>query len=1036
MPLAVLKDVTDKAGAQTKAARQQRLKILGQDEIDILFRRPCFTQEEREQYFALSASEQAVLNELNTTKSKITFILQLGYFKARRMFFVFTANDVAEDLNHVVERYFPGTAEPECTVSKRTRLKHQDLILELFGYRTCDAAAREELEEKAKQAAAVCGKPVYVFREVLHLLAERRIVSPAYSSLQDLVGKALTHEQNRMGEILREQLKPSEIQDLNALLDDTSGLYAITQLRRDPSDFSASEIKREIARGAQIRDLYLLSQHELPALNISNESIKYYASLVGYYSVFRLKRFEAWTAYIYLLCFIHHRYQQHYDNLLASFIFYVRKFDDAAKAAAKERVYEYRVEANQNLRKAAQVLKLFTTEEITGDAPFHEVQARAFAILEREKLDHVAEHITSQVSFDETAFQWEHIDKLGSQFKLYLRPIVSLADFKGAPAQAWLIKGIDFLKTAFAKGKPLGQYPIQKVPAGFISSNIDRYLYVREKSGQQRLIPDRYEFYVCRLLRDRLEAGDIYCRDSVRFRSFEDDLIDDKIWRDSKDELIARTGLSILQQPAEEHLSALEQELEDRIGAVNERIADGENEYVKVNKQRGKPGWSLQYPSDKDETNHPVFDTLKQVDIGSVLEFANRHCRFMDAFEHVLGRYVKTEADERAISACNIAWGTNTGLGRMGQISDIGYNLLASTSDNFIRLETLREANDLVINAIAELPIFREYDIGDAVHSSSDGQKFETGLSTINARYSPKYFGLKKGIVAYTLVANHIPVNARIIGANEHESHYVFDILFNNTSEVQPDIHSTDTHGTNEVNFAILHMFGYQFAPRYKDIAGTVATSLYGFKHPSRYEGLLKPVRQLRKRLIIDDWDRIQRIMVSLALKTTTQSIITGKLSAYARKNRTRTALWEYDNIIRSLYLLRFIDEPSLRRNVQLALNRGESYNKLRKAVAFANFGKLRFKNEHEQQIWQECSRLITNCIIIYNATILSNLLVYRESVGDIEGAAALKKVSPGAWQHINLYGRYEFTKAQDAIDMQEIIQEMVKGAVSEKLGA
>ncbi len=404
----------------------------------------------------------------------------------------------------------------------------------------------------------------------------------------------------------------------------------------------------------------------------------------------------------------------------------------------------------------------------------------------------------------------------------------------------------------------------------------------------------------------------------------------------------------------------------------------------------------------------------------------------MDAFEHVLGRYVKTQVDERAISACILAWGTNTGLGRMGLISDIGYNILASTSDNFIRLETLREANDRVTNAIAELPVFREYDIDDVVHSSSDGQKYETGLSTINARYSPKYFGLKKGIVAYTLVANHIPINARIIGANEHESHYVFDILYNNTSEVQPDVHSMDTHGTNEVNFAILHVFGYQFAPRYKDIAGTVATSLNGFKHPSRYDGLIKPVHQLRKPLIVDNWDWIQRVMIPLALKTTTQSIITSKLSAYARKNKIRTALWEYDSIIRSLYLLRFIDEPSLRRNVQLALNRGESYNKLRKAVAFANFGKLRFKTEHEQQIWQECSRLISNCIILYNAKILSDLLAYRESIGDIEGAAALKNVSPVAWQHINLHGRYEFTKITDPIDINEIIRALAKVSVRE----
>ena len=1016
----------------TDGSKQQRLNILGQDEIDTLFRRPCFTDEEREQYFTLSSTEQEVLDELKTTKSKIAFILQLGYFKARRMFFAFTANDVATDMKYVAERCISYTAKPDCAVTKITRLKHQRLILALCKYKSCDDNDRQLLEAKAREAATVSGKPIYIFRQILHFLSERRIVSPAYSSLQDMIGKILTDEQNRLAEILREQLKPSEIISLKDLLDDTLGLHAITQLKREPSDFSAKEIKREVERGERIRDLYRLSKRVLPALKISNESIKYYASLVGYYSAFRLKRLETWNVYIYLLCFIHHRYQRHYDNLIAGFIFYVRKFSDEAKVAAKDRVYEHRVEANQNLQKAAQVLKLFTmTDEIAKATSFHEVQAKAFTILERDKLDHVAEYITTQVGFDKTAFQWEHIEKLGLQFKRYLRPVLSSTDFKGAPAQTRLIEAIDFLKTAFAKSRPLSQYPINKIPVDFISGNIKNYLYTRDKNKLKH--PDRYEFYICRLLRDRLEAGDIHCRDSIRFRSFEDDIIDDKTWCNDKDELIERAELPILKLPITEHLADLEKEFEDRITKVNKRIANGENEYVKIKKNRGNQSWSLRYPGDKDEINHPFFDSLKQVGIGSVLYFVNQRCRFMDAFEHLLDRYVKTQIDERAIFAGLLAWGTNTGLGRMGQISDISYNILAATSDNFIRLETLREANDMVTNAISEQPIFHEYDINNVVHSSSDGQKFETGLSTINARHSPKYFGLKKGVVAYTLVANHIPVNARIIGANEHESHFVFDILFNNTSKIQPDIHSTDTHGSNQVNFAILNMFGYQFAPRYKDIVGTVSTSLYGFKHPSHYDGLLKPVRKLRKDLIIDEWDGIARIMISLALKSTTQSIITGKLSAYARKNKTRTALWEYDNIIRSLYLLRFIDEPPLRRNIQLALNRGESYHKLRKAVAFANFGKLRFKTEFEQQIWQECSRLITNCIIFYNATILSTLLAHKQNIGDTEGIALLKKISLVAWQHINLHGRYEFTKSQDVINMQEIILELIKSSSKEK---
>jgi len=249
-------------------------------------------------------------------------------------------------------------------------------------------------------------------------------------------------------------------------------------------------------------------------------------------------------------------------------------------------------------------------------------------------------------------------------------------------------------------------------------------------------------------------------------------------------------------------------------------------------------------------------------------------------------------------------------------------------------------------------------------------------------------------------------------------------LLLNNTTEIRPEVHATDTHGTNEVNFGLLHIFGYQFAPRYRDFSEKVQTSLYGFKHPSQYpEGLLKPIRKINTRLIVEEWEHIQRIILSLALKTTTQHIIVGKLSAYTRKNKTRRALWEYDNIIRSLYVLEYIDSPPLRQHVQRALNRGESYHQLRRAVSYANFGKLRFKSEEEQHLWEECSRLLTNCIIYYNATILSQLLTHKERLGDVQGAAQLAQVSPVAWQHSNLCGRYEFTKEPETINMEAIIQ-------------
>ena len=72
-----------------------------------------------------------------------------------------------------------------------------------------------------------------------------------------------------------------------------------------------------------------------------------------------------------------------------------------------------------------------------------------------------------------------------------------------------------------------------------------------------------------------------------------------------------------------------------------------------------------------------------------------------------------------------------------------------------------------------------------------------------------------------------------------------------------------------------------------------------------------------------------------------------------------------------------------------------------------------------------ECARLITNCIIYYNATILSHLLSLKETTDDSQGADMIKQISPVAWQHINLHGRYEFSKPPEYININNIIQQL-----------
>ena len=119
--------------------------------------------------------------------------------------------------------------------------------------------------------------------------------------------------------------------------------------------------------------------------------------------------------------------------------------------------------------------------------------------------------------------------------------------------------------------------------------------------------------------------------------------------------------------------------LEERITCVNQRIAEWLNEHFQIKKRGQNVRWALTSPRQGEPVNHPLFDTHRQVGIISVMNFVNQQCHFMGAFEHILGRYVKQEADESVITANLIAWATNMGLSKMSQVSDIGYHTLAST---------------------------------------------------------------------------------------------------------------------------------------------------------------------------------------------------------------------------------------------------------------------------------------------------------------------------------------------------------------------
>ena len=184
--------------------------------------------------------------------------------------------------------------------------------------------------------------------------------------------------------------------------------------------------------------------------------------------------------------------------------------------------------------------------------------------------------------------------------------------------------------------------------------------------------------------------------------------------------------------------------------------------------------------------------------------------------------------------------------------------------------------------------------------------------------------------------------------------------------------------------------------------------------------GHIRLKKDINQSLIIDEWENIQHIMCSLSRKTGTQSTIVRKLSN--GKSRTLLALHEYDRLIKSIYVLEYIDNSTLRHYVQHALNRGEAYHQLKRAITSVNGNKFRGGNDYDVSQWNDCARLISNCIIYYNSALLSAFIKRHEKTGRKDIVEAISRLSPVAWQHINLNGEYAFNKNTAEIDLAELL--------------
>jgi TnpA family transposase len=534
---------------------------------------------------------------------------------------------------------------------------------------------------------------------------------------------------------------------------------------------------------------------------------------------------------------------------------------------------------------------------------------------------------------------------------------------------------------------------------------------------------DRYEFWLYRQIRKRLKSGEIYLDDSLQHRHFSDELVS----KDKIAEVAAEMDIPFLNQSIEVQLNALKAELHPQWLAFNKELKLGKLKHLIYDKDKETLNWHKPKGDNNKVREQIFYEKLPLCDVTDVFRFVNSQCQFLSAMTPLQPRYAKKKADADSLMAVIIAQAMNHGNLVMSRTSDIEYHVMETTYQQYPRQASLQAANDCISNAIAELPIFPHYSFDlNVQYGAVDGQKFEVERPTVKARYSRKYFGRGKGVVAYTMLCNHIPFNGYLIGAHEYEGHHVFDVWYRNTSNIMITAITGDMHSVNKANFAILNWFGLRFEPRFTNLLAQLK-ELYCADDLALYENcLIKPVGQIDLQVIIDEKPNLDQIVTTLGLKEITQGALIRKLCTYTAHNPTLRTLFEFDKLVRSIYTLRYLRDLQLERNIHRSENRIESYHQLRAGIAKVGGKKeLTGRTDIEIEISNQCARLIANTIIYYNSAILSWLLTKYEKSSNTKALELITQISPVAWQHILLNGHYTFYSKGKPINMDELVLDL-----------
>ena len=565
--------------------------------------------------------------------------------------------------------------------------------------------------------------------------------------------------------------------------------------------------------------------------------------------------------------------------------------------------------------------------------------------------------------------------------------------FRGVRAVAPLLDAVAALKRFYAGDRR--RFP-EDLPRGFVRPGWRTAVF---RDGAIDL--QGFELCFFAELRDRLRAGDVWVEGGRQYRAVEDQLIPRPVFAAMK-----QTGRLPVAVPLDssawlaERRALLDQrlfEIDARAAAEtlpDVRIADGAMRITALD---------AAVPQAAQELASRVYARLPRVRITDLLEEVDGWTGFAGCFTHL--RTGLPAAASRIVMTAVLADATNLGPTRMAEACAVAtYKQLAWIAGWHIREETYQRALARIVDAQQSQPLAAVFGAGRA--SSSDGQHFPLGgpAEVIGAVNPHK--GAGPAISFYTHISDrYAPFHVRTISVAESEAAHVVDGLLHHGAAIDSAVHHTDGGGVSDHVFGLLALLGFRFAPRIPNLRDR---RLYAFGSAKTWPTLEPFIAgRVKTALIRDHWDDLLRLASSIRTGAVSAAVMLRRLGAYPRQNGLALALREIGRVERTLFTLEWLEDPALRRQATVELNKGEARNALARAVCFHRLGRVRDRSPEALQYRAGGLTLVTAAIVLWNTVQIAKAIHAMRAEGEEIPDVMLPFLSPLGWQHINLTGDY-----------------------------